>query len=440
MRGFMDLLARRKGRARSGRDRMESRLRFKRLAREKRDLMREYRRASPGAKPQVHMKMQDVDEAMNAELMQSHLYADGYRRSDLSRYYRHIAFARPISMVFSLLLWGLLFWLAGASVTFQIIILLLAVVSTAGSAFELSFLSRIRNRILLPVEELERGVEEVARGNYDVSVEVSAPNEISALVVAFNGMADKLKEDEQTKARYEEGRKALIADVSHDLKTPMTSIGGYVEALLERNDLSEEKRRRYLRIIAGNTDYMDRLIDDLVLFSKLDVQKLDFHFERVDVRPFLRDMMEELGLDFEEQQILFSYHDELGEDVSASLDAKRFHQIIRNITGNAVKYGPQESLAIDVRLYREDANFCLDISDNGQGIPADKLPHVFERFYRVDSERTKSFSGTGLGLAIAKELTEAHGGRISVASEVGKGTCFTVSMPIAVDKAIGVGA
>jgi len=440
MRGFMDLHEGQKGRARPSQDRMESRARFKRLVREKRDLVREYRRASPEAKPRIHTKMQDIDEAINAELMQSRLYADGYRKSDLSRYYRHIAFARPISMAFSLLLWGLLFWFAGASVTLQIIILLLAVVSTAGSAFELSFLRRVRNRILLPVEELERGVGEIARGNYDVSVEASAPNEICALVAAFNGMAGKLKEDEQTKAKYEEGRKALIADISHDLKTPMTSIGGYVEALLECDDLSEEKRRRYLRIIAGNTDYMDRLIDDLVLFSKLDVQKLDFHFERVDVRPFLRDMMEELGLDFEEQRILFSYHDELGEDASASLDAKRFHQIIRNITGNAVKYGAREGLAIDVRLYRKGASFCLDISDNGPGIPTDKLPHVFERFYRVDSERTKSFSGTGLGLAIAEELAEAHGGCISVASEVGKGTCFTVSMPIAADKAIGVEA
>lgn len=415
------------------RDRMESRERFERLKHQRRNLTREYRLANQEQRKQIHAEIQAIDKEIDAEIMQSRLYADGYRKSDLSRYYRHIRVTRPISMIVNLLLWGLLFWLGGVSTALKLIILFFALASTLGSIFELTFLLRVKSRILTPVGELKKGVEEIGKGNYDVKVEAQMPNEISTLISAFNDMARKLKEDEQVKTEYEENRKSLIANISHDLKTPMTSIEGYVEALLERNDLSAEKKNRYLRIIAGNTDYMNRLIDDLFLFSKLDLQKLDFHFEKVSVRPFLRDMMEELALDFEERHIAFAYQDELSQDFDAKLDTKRFHQIIRNITGNAAKYGPRDGLKINVRLSRKGTDFQIDISDNGPGIAPEKLAHIFERFYRVDSERTKDFSGTGLGLAIAKELVEAHGGQIFVTSEVGRGTCFTLAMPVAAE-------
>ena len=416
------------------RERMESHEKFERLRHQKRNLAREYRFADKEKKRQIHAEIQEIDKEMDAEIMQSRLYADGFRKSDLSRYYRHIRITRPISMAVSLLLWGLLFWLGGVSTALKILIAFFALAFTLGSVFELAFLLRVKDRILMPVEELKKGVDEIANGNYSVKVEAKGPNEISTLIFAFNDMARKLKEDERVKAEYEKNRKALIANISHDLKTPMTSIEGYVEALLERNDLTDEKKNRYLRIIAGNTDYMNRLIDDLFLFSKLDMQKLDLHLKKVSIRPFLWDMMEELGLDFEEQGILFAYRDELNQDFEISLDTKRFYQIIRNITGNAAKYGPSAGLKIDVRLYKKDVDFCIDISDNGPGIPPKKLSHIFERLYRVDSERTKNFSGTGLGLAIAKELMEAHGGRISVKSKVDYGTCFTLSMPIATDE------
>lgn len=405
--------------------------RLEQLKRERLNLVMRYRLADQETRKRIHAKIQDIDGEMNAEILRHHLYSGSFRRSDLRRYYHRIRFVRPVSMAVNLLFWGLLFLFGGASATFKAFILFFAVFSTAASAFELSFLMRVKKRILTPVEDLEKGVEEIAKGNYDVRVEMKMPNEIGDLISAFNVMADKLREDEQLKTEYEENRKALIANISHDLKTPMTSIEGYVEALIERNDLSAEKKKRYLKIIAGNTDYMRRLIDDLFLFSKLDMQKLDFHFEKMCVRPFLRDMMEELGLDFEERRISFSYRDELDEDIYANLDTKRFNQVIRNITGNAVKYGPEDGLAIDTRLYRKGDWFCIDIADNGPGIPKEKLPRIFERFYRVDGERSKDFAGTGLGLAIAGELVEAHGGSVSAASGgAGTGTCFTISMPI----------
>lgn len=403
---------------------------YAKLGLKKRELLQKYWSADRKEKRKIKSEVKALEEDIQSFMVQNHQHGNDFRRSNMTSYYRHIRFARPIMFVFNLLLWGLLFWISGVSTGIKIIILLFALASTFGNLYQLLFLLRVKDRILMPVEELKKGVDEIAKGNYNVEVEVKTPNEISELVTAFNSMAIKLKEDEQLKAEYENNRKTLIANISHDLKTPITSIQGYIEALLDRDDLTAEKKSVYLKIIVNNAEYMNRLIDDLFLFSKLDMQKLDFNFEEVKLRPFLHDMMEELNLDFEEKSIAFKYHDELKNECNASIDTRRFHQIIQNIMGNAVKYGPKEGLSIQVRLYRNDNNFCIDIEDNGLGIPKEKLDHIFERFYRVDSERTKDFDGTGLGLAIAKELIEAHGGQISASSSEGKGTCFTIIQPL----------
>ncbi|MCI2105286.1 MAG: HAMP domain-containing histidine kinase [Intestinimonas sp.] len=396
-------------------------------------MFRKYLSATNAEKKMIRDKMHAVDEKINEEIVKRHIHARRYQ-SDLKQYYRHIHVTRPISMVINLILWGLLFWFGGVSTVLKIIILIFALVSTAGSLLELTFLMRVKSRILLPVEELTNSVDEIAKGNYNVEVKAERSSEINSLIAAFNGMAQKLKEDERIQTEYENNRKALIANISHDLKTPMTSIEGYIEALLDRNDLSDAKKAKYLKIISDNTDYMNHLIDDLFLFSKLDMQKLELNFKTVSVRPFLWDMIEELNLDFEERGVSMRYRDDLQGNCQANLDGRRFHQIIRNLTENAIKYGPKTGLSIDVRLYGGEKEFHIDISDNGPGIPPEKLPHIFERFYRVDSERTKDFSGTGLGLAIAKELVEAHSGTISVISEEGCGTCFTLSFPTAAPK------
>lgn len=406
----------------------ELRKEFTELQEERRTLLRKYHRAERAEKKALGAQLDALEQRMQACRLKMHLMSG--HRSDLNDYYRHIRVTRPVVLAFELLLWGALFFFAGVPTGLKVVILVFTIATTAGSVFELSFLLRTRDRILRPVEELKAGVEEVARGNYDVEVKVNEPNEVGPLVDAFNAMARRLGADERLKAEYEENRKELVANISHDLKTPITSIEGYIEALLEREDLPPEKKRRYLTIIGNNATYLNRLIDDLFLFSKLDMQKLEMHFERTNLRRFMHDMMEEFSLDFGERGIDFRYSDELERDCEAMIDAKRFHQVIRNILGNAVKYGPQEGLRIEVRLYRGGGEFCIDLKDNGPGIEPEKLFHIFERFYRVDSERTKDFAGTGLGLAIAKELMQSHGGRITVKSELTVGTCFTISQPI----------
>lgn len=229
---------------------------------------------------------------------------------------------------------------------------------------------------------------------------------------------------------YEENRKELIANISHDLKTPITSINGYIEALVDGVVTSPDKVNNYLRVIYNNTTYINNLIDDLFLFSKLDMQKLDFNFEKIKIRPFMADLMEEFNFVLKENDIGFKFQDNLLEELDVNIDRKRIYQVIRNIIGNAMKYGSQQEPVIEVQLGNNDLYVNIEVKDNGPGIPQDKLPHIFNRFYRIDAERTKDFMSTGLGLAIAKEMVEAHEGRINVNSIVGEGSSFVIQLPI----------
>lgn len=342
------------------------------------------------------------------------------------RMHKSVRYFRPFAFLFNLLILFLLYKLAGM----KAIVLFIAALLIAKEIIMVLFLRRLEKRVFKPIEDLKNGVEEIAQGNYDVRVACDMSNEIGLLVASFNEMARKLREGERIQSEYEENRKALVVNISHDLKTPITSLQGYVEAMLD-GDIPPENKNKYLQIIHRNIVYVNRLIDDLFLFSKLDLQKLNFEFASVPIRAFMGDLTEEFQFELAERQAQLVYIDKMEQDLPVRLDRKRMHQAIRNIISNALKYGPEEGLVIRAGLSKQGDSACIELSDNGPGIPADKLPHIFERFYRIDHERTKDLLSTGLGLAIAHELVEAHGGRISAASGEGKGTCFTITLPLA---------
>lgn len=350
------------------------------------------------------------------------------KNSDFKDYYRHIKFAKPFTLIFELLILYLIFYFFGIKkITFFV-----ASVTVIIGILNFLFLLSLEKRILNPISRLTSAVEKIANGSYNICVEQDQhyTHEIGMLINSFNNMTKQLYEGEKLKTEYETNRKALIANISHDLKTPITSIQAYTEMLLDRKELSKETAKKYYTIIYNNTDYLNKLIDDLFLFSKLDVQKLELNFENIKLKAFMEDLMEEFKLELEDKHIEFYYEDCLKKDYYIKLDSKRICQIIRNIIGNAVKYGDNPNLIIKVRLSGEENSACIEIANNGPIIPEDKLPDIFERFYRVDCARTKNLMSTGLGLSIAKELVEAHNGRISVSSNEEKGTCFKIMLPI----------
>lgn len=352
------------------------------------------------------------------------------KHREFNQYHKSLRFLRPVSILFNLIILYLLFrWVGIKSIS-----IFFAVFIIIKEVLQFSFLWRLEKRVFKPIDQLKVGVEEISKGNYSVKVErdvVADLGFIGLLVDSFNEMARKLQASEIMKSEYEENRKTLIANISHDLKTPISSMQGYIEAIQDGVVISPEKIDMYLKTIYQNTVYMDKLIDDLFLFSKLDLQKLDFHFEQVLIGAFMGDLMEEFQFELDEKHLIFHYVNKIESDCLVSIDRKRIHQAFRNVIGNAVKHGADKDLAIKIEMKRHLDNYIvINIEDNGPGISAEKLPHIFNRFYRIDNERTKDLMSTGLGLAIAKELVQAHGGSITVSSIEKEYTCFTIQLPV----------
>jgi signal transduction histidine kinase len=391
---------------------------------------------------ELYRKLAAIKEQYREQLYEE--WKSAYPEDRHYRFYRrHIRYARPVLLGMMIVFWGVLLLSGGLAAGIRFIAAVFAVISIAGGISELVVMLHMDSRILHPLAELETAARLIAAGDFSVHVNVPFHPETADFVRTFNGMAESLRFNAQLKKEYEENRKELIANISHDLKTPVTAVLGYVDALHDLAPDDKEKTERYLSVIRSNTVYLNRLIDDLFLFSKLDIHKLEFYFEEVTVKNYLRDLMEEFSLDLVGHGIRFIYYDMLPGQTSAQLDPKRFCRIVRNIIDNARRYGPAEGLKIEVTAVvepfpvaaetmpdRERMCFRLSIADNGSGLPEEKLVHIFERFYRADTERTKNIESTGLGLAIARELVEAHCGTITARNVSSGGLVFDIRIPL----------
>lgn len=278
-----------------------------------------------------------------------------------------------------------------------------------------------------PIESLKEAALQIKDGNLDFTVENKSRDEIGQLSNAFEEMRCQLKKSIELRLLYEENRKQLISNISHDLKTPVTAIQGYTEGILDGVADSPEKLEKYVKTIHRKTEDLDHLIDELLLFSKLDVRKEPFNFEKIDMKRYLQDCAEELQLGLEEKDIDFSLHiGNKNNPLIVIADREKIKRVINNVIDNAIKYIDKDKGFIKVELYDDDENVIIVVTDNGQGIPAEVLPHIFERFYQADPSRTKG--GSGLGLAIAKQIVEEHGGRIWAESNELVGSSVFISL------------
>ena len=276
--------------------------------------------------------------------------------------------------------------------------------------------------ILRPLSKLQEATRKIRDGNLDFTLDIEEDDEIGELCQDFEEMRIRLKESAEQKIQYDNENKELISNISHDLKTPITAIKGYVEGILDGVASSPEKLEKYIRTIYNKANDMDRLIDELTFYSKIDTNKIPYTFNKINVNSYFRDCAEEVGLDMESRGIELGYLNYVNEDVEVIADAEQMKRVINNIISNSVKYLDKPKGIINIRIKDVGDFIQVEIEDNGRGIATKDLPYIFDRFYRTDSSRNSSKGGSGIGLSIVKKIIEDHGGRIWATSKEGIGT------------------
>jgi signal transduction histidine kinase len=280
----------------------------------------------------------------------------------------------------------------------------------------------VSRSIIRPLYTLKHAAEQIKEGNLDHEVNLKRNDEIGELSAAFEGMRSRLNESIRLQLQYEENRKELISNISHDLKTPITGIKACVEGIQDGIADTGPKREKYMSMIAKKTEEMDRLIDELFLFSRLDLKRLPFNLEPMDLGAYLRDCVEELRLDPRMAGISVAFSFSGDGPVIVSADREKLRRVIMNIIENSLKYMNKPQKEIRVELFDGNNEATVKIQDNGSGIEGAALPHIFDRFYRADPSRNTAMGGSGLGLAIVKQIVEGQGGNVWAESKSGEGT------------------
>ncbi len=286
----------------------------------------------------------------------------------------------------------------------------------------------VSKSIIKPIRKLSLAAKEISQGNLEFNIVSDSKDEIGELSNTFEEMRQKLKEAEVIKSQFEQNRQELIASISHDLKTPLTSIKGYVQGIHDGVANTPAKLNRYMDRIYKNATDMDSLIDELFLYSKLDLQQIPYQFEEVDLRVVFSDFIDELSFKLEKEhgQVILSYDKEKSYLVEADRD--KLYRVVTNIVQNSLKYMDKKQKNIRINLTSFPNEVIVEIRDNGGGISKEDLPHIFESFYRADASRNSSTGGSGLGLSIARKIIEGHGGRIWAESTLGEGTSIYIKL------------
>ncbi|MFD1134832.1 sensor histidine kinase [Paenibacillus urinalis] len=281
----------------------------------------------------------------------------------------------------------------------------------------------VSRSIIKPVQELMQAAEQISSGALDQPIYVRRKDELGQLAASFERMRLKLKASAEIKEQYEHHRRELIANISHDLRTPMTAIKGYCEGIRDGVCDSKEKLERYTTTILNKIKELDHLIEQLFTFSKLEFNGAPLDLREINIEAYMKDYTEELQYDMEQMGIRLTYYSDLQSPVIVHADPKQLKRAVENIVQNSIKYMNNPDGQIALSLHPSDEKgVIIRIEDDGPGIPAEHVPHIFEHFYRAEPSRSQQTGGSGLGLAIVKRIMEQHNGIVSMTSEVGKGT------------------
>ena len=280
----------------------------------------------------------------------------------------------------------------------------------------------IYRSIAAPLLKLKKATRNIKEGNLDFVLDVEGNDEFAELFQDFEDMRIRLKESAEEKIILDKENKELISNISHDLKTPITAVKGYVEGIMDGVADTPEKMERYVKTIYNKTNEMDHLINELTFYSKIDTNRIPYTFSKLNVEDYFGDCAEEIGLELETRGIELVYANYVEGDVQVIADGEQIRRVIHNIIGNAIKYMDKPKGIIQIRVKDVGDFIQIEIEDNGKGIGAKDIAYIFDRFYRTDVSRNSSKGGSGIGLSIVKKIMEDHGGKVWATSRLGIGT------------------
>ncbi|HFU4115783.1 TPA: ATP-binding protein [Streptococcus suis] len=311
---------------------------------------------------------------------------------------------------------------------FQAFLLQLFLVGGAGIVIivvlNFFFTRRLLGVVMRPLDELHSGVDRIQQGDYTVPLTYQGDKEFEELTQGFNQMQTSLLDAREQNRLYEQNRTQMVADISHDLRTPLTSIKGYAKGILDGIANTEEKRNQYLTVIYQKSQVMEKLLEKLFAFSQLQTDKMPFDSVQLDLAIFLQTYVREKSAELADEGILFQL--DVTENLPVEIDPIQFRRILDNLVDNARKYADVSPLKLAIAGYVQEQEIIWTFTDNGKGTATDKLNLIFEEFYREDDTR-QQVEGHGLGLAIVKNIIERLGGSVSV--ETTPGLRFIFRLP-----------
>ncbi len=294
-------------------------------------------------------------------------------------------------------------------------IFLLVTLSVAGASMLFSRL------ITQPIIDLTQSIKRTAQGDFSQRVHPKGNNELAQLGKSFNIMSEKLQKLDSTRNQF-------ISNASHELKTPLTTIKLLVQSLLHERYMEIEVREEFLSDINSEIDRLSHIISDLLTLVQIDSEDMVLRRENILFGELVRATVRRLVLLAQSHKINLDVT--VAEDIHIYADSSRIEQVVYNLVDNAIKYTPEGGL-VRIDLSPSEKTAVLRVADTGMGIPADDLPHIFDRFYRVDKARSRATGGTGLGLSIVQQIVLLHGGEILALSQEGQGSTFVLQLPIA---------
>ena len=309
----------------------------------------------------------------------------------------------------------------------DLVVILILVVFGIG-VFTLSFWL-LQRKSFVYIDDILHAIKKISSGDLNTNIDVRGDNEFSEIAANINKMSEEIRVLMESERHNEKSKNEMITNIAHDLRTPLTSILGYLD-LINKRELTEDTKKEYLKIVYEKSKKLQDLIESLFSFTKTNSSKLVLKIDKIDIIKLLCQLMEEFYPNFEDKGITCSVNTNIDSYVIDG-DGTLLARLFDNLINNAVKYGA-DGKRIDVKIIAENNIVKIAVINYGKVIPQDELPLIFDKFCRVDQARNSGTGGTGLGLAIAKNITELHHGVIEVTSDLG-GTVFSVTLPKELD-------